>query len=288
MTKSSLALSNLRGFAIVMVVAFHSCIAYLNSQPDAALPFDIAPYGWRANPIVDSARWLGFDLFCAFQYIYLMQLLFFLSGLFVWPSLSRKGGGKFLYDRFLRLGVPFALDCAAVLAERADVVPVAAAGVQRRGRRALLAGSARGRSFGRTVGQSRQPSRPILHRAGERLGAGLFAARHGVRALAMDAIRPVRVSTEPCAAIRHLLLRRSRRRNIRVRSRPALGRWNAGAAMGALARRHRRRIPAVGRTHDADRPRNAGAGPAPRRQPRPRAVPGERVSRAGGGLLALY
>jgi glucan biosynthesis protein C len=109
MTKSSLALSNLRGFAIVMVVAFHSCIAYLSSQPDAALPFDVAPYGWRANPIVDSARWLGFDLFCAFQYIYLMQLLFFLSGLFVWPSLSRKGGGKFLYDRFLRLGVPFAI-----------------------------------------------------------------------------------------------------------------------------------------------------------------------------------
>src|SRR5215470_9106726 len=109
MTKSSLALSNLRGFAIVMVVAFHSCIAYLISQPDAALAFDVPPYGWRATPIVDSARWLGFDLFCAFQYSYLMQLMFFLSGLFVWPSLSRKGGGKFLYDRVLRLGVPFAI-----------------------------------------------------------------------------------------------------------------------------------------------------------------------------------
>ena len=109
MTKSSVALSNLRGFAIVMVVAFHSCIAYLISQPDAALAFDVPPYGWRANPIVDSARWLGFDLFCAFQYSYLMQLMFFLSGLFVWPSLSRKGGGKFLYDRVLRLGVPFAI-----------------------------------------------------------------------------------------------------------------------------------------------------------------------------------
>ena len=43
MTKSSVALSNLRGFAIVMVVAFHSCIAYLISQPDAALPFDVPP-----------------------------------------------------------------------------------------------------------------------------------------------------------------------------------------------------------------------------------------------------
>src|SRR5690348_15819678 len=109
MTKSSLALSNLRGFAILMVVAFHSCIAYLNSQPDAALPFDIPPYGWRANPIVDGARWLGFDLFCAFQYSYLMQLMVFLSGPFVRPALSRKGARKFLYDRFLRLGVPFAI-----------------------------------------------------------------------------------------------------------------------------------------------------------------------------------
>ena len=108
MSKSSLALSNLRGFAIVMVVAFHSFIAYLGSQPASQLPFDLPPYGWRANPIVDSARWFGFDLFCAFQYLYLMQLMFFLSGLFVWPSLSRKGGKKFLYDRLLRLGVPFA------------------------------------------------------------------------------------------------------------------------------------------------------------------------------------
>ena len=109
MSKSSLALNNLRGFAIVMVVAFHSFIAYLGSQPASQLPFDLPPYAWRANPIVDSARWFGFDLFCAFQYVYLMHLMFFLSGLFVWPSLSRKGGRRFLYDRFVRLGIPFAV-----------------------------------------------------------------------------------------------------------------------------------------------------------------------------------
>src|SRR5258708_39649832 len=106
MSRSSVALSNLRGFAIVMVVAFHAFIAYLGSQPASPLPFDAPPYGWRANPIVDSARWFGFDLFCALQYVYLMQLLFFLSGLFVWPSLSRKGSGRFLYDRLVRLGTP--------------------------------------------------------------------------------------------------------------------------------------------------------------------------------------
>ncbi len=109
MSKSSLALSNLRGFAILMEVAFHSFIAYLGSQPAAAPAFDSPPYGWRANPIIDSERWFGFDLFCAFQYVHLMQLMFFLSGLFVWSSLLRKGGRRFLYERLLRLGVPFVI-----------------------------------------------------------------------------------------------------------------------------------------------------------------------------------
>jgi glucans biosynthesis protein C len=109
MSKSSLALGNLRGFTILMVVAFHSFTAYLGSQPAAQPLFDSPPYSWRANPILDSERWFGLDLFCAFEYVHLMQLMFFLSGLFVWPSLVRKGGKKFLYDRVLRLGVPFVI-----------------------------------------------------------------------------------------------------------------------------------------------------------------------------------
>jgi hypothetical protein len=38
-----------------------------------------------------------------------MQFMFLLSGLFVRPSLQRKGGATFLYDRVLRLGLPFLL-----------------------------------------------------------------------------------------------------------------------------------------------------------------------------------
>lgn len=109
MSRTSLALHNLRGFAIVMVVAFHSSIAYLASQPAAPVPFDAAPYRWLANPIVDDHRWFGLDLFCAVQYMYLMHLMFFLSGLFVYPSLARKGPARFVLDRFMRLGVPFLL-----------------------------------------------------------------------------------------------------------------------------------------------------------------------------------
>jgi peptidoglycan/LPS O-acetylase OafA/YrhL len=107
MSRTSLALNNLRAFAITMVVAFHSVTAYMASQPASAPPFNSPPYIWSADPIIDSSRWFGFDLFGAFQFLYLMQLLFFLSGLFVWPGLRRKGAKLFLADRFLRLGIPF-------------------------------------------------------------------------------------------------------------------------------------------------------------------------------------
>ncbi|MGD0024375.1 MAG: acyltransferase, partial [Xanthobacteraceae bacterium] len=46
--------------------------------------------------------------FCASQNIYLMSLMFFLSGLFVWPSLVRKKDWAFLCNRVLRLGLPCA------------------------------------------------------------------------------------------------------------------------------------------------------------------------------------
>ena len=55
MPKSILALSNLRAFVILLVVAFHSVLAYLGSQPALPPPFDSPPYWWRAIPIIDSA-----------------------------------------------------------------------------------------------------------------------------------------------------------------------------------------------------------------------------------------
>ena len=107
LSKTSLALANLRSFVILLVIGFHSVLAYLGSQPEAPLPFDSPPYDWRAFPILDQERWFGFDLFCAYLYVFLMPFMFFLSGLFVWPSLVRKGAARFLIDRCVRLGVPF-------------------------------------------------------------------------------------------------------------------------------------------------------------------------------------
>src|SRR6266849_5279998 len=99
MSKSSLALSNLRGFVILLVVAFHSVLAYLGSQPASPASFDSPPYHWKAFPILDGERWFGFDLYCAFQYVFLMPFMFLLSGLFVWPSLVRRGAREFLFNR---------------------------------------------------------------------------------------------------------------------------------------------------------------------------------------------
>jgi hypothetical protein len=93
---TSQALKNLRAFAIVMVLSFHSVLAYLASQPAAPEPFDSPPYHWLATPILDNQRWLGFDIYAAFQYVALMPVMFFMSGIFVWPSLVRRGSWNFV------------------------------------------------------------------------------------------------------------------------------------------------------------------------------------------------
>jgi glucans biosynthesis protein C len=97
------------------VLSFHSVLAYLQFLPAAPYPFDSPPYQWRAIPIVDSHRWLGFDLYCAWQDVFLMSLFFFLSGLFVWPSLGRKGAARFLRGRILRLAIPFSVVVAVLM-----------------------------------------------------------------------------------------------------------------------------------------------------------------------------
>jgi surface polysaccharide O-acyltransferase-like enzyme len=107
MSRSSLALDNLRAIVILVVLAFHSVLAYVQWIPVRSGAFDRPPYGWRSFPIVDSHRWFGFDLFCAWQDVYLMSLMFLLSGLFVWPSLMRKRSWGFVRDRLRRLGIPY-------------------------------------------------------------------------------------------------------------------------------------------------------------------------------------
>jgi hypothetical protein len=88
------------------VVAHHSVLAYALISPNVAGRSPEHP--WLAGiPIVDSHRLFAFDLFALFNDTFFMSLMFLLSGLFVGPSLARKGGGQYLRDRALRLGAPF-------------------------------------------------------------------------------------------------------------------------------------------------------------------------------------
>ncbi len=106
-SSTSQALANLRGVVILIVLAFHSVLAYLKWIPANGSGFDRPPFDWRSFPIIDAHRFFGFDLFCAWQDVDLMSLMFLLSGLFVWPSLSRKGDWRYLQGRIVRLGLPY-------------------------------------------------------------------------------------------------------------------------------------------------------------------------------------
>jgi surface polysaccharide O-acyltransferase-like enzyme len=114
-SRSSIALVNLRGIVILIVLGFHSALAYVSWAATPKVGFDRPPYNWRAFPIVDSHRFLGFDLFCAWHDVYPLSPMFVLSGLFVWPSLTRKTDLTFVRDRVLRLGVPYVVGIVTVI-----------------------------------------------------------------------------------------------------------------------------------------------------------------------------
>jgi peptidoglycan/LPS O-acetylase OafA/YrhL len=109
------AIGYLRAFIVVLVIAHHTALAYHPFAPPPPSSLITQPRWWMAFPVVDSQRWSGFTLFVGFNDVFFMSLMFFLSGLFVWQGLQRKGAAKFLRDRLLRLGLPFVL-AAAILA----------------------------------------------------------------------------------------------------------------------------------------------------------------------------
>lgn len=98
-----IAIDYLRGGVTILVVAHHSALAY-----NTFSSYDPTHYSWSTAPIVDPSRWALLDYFVAWNDIYFMALLFFVSGLFVPASLGRKGAGRFFLDRLQRLGIPFA------------------------------------------------------------------------------------------------------------------------------------------------------------------------------------
>jgi len=110
----NVSIGYLRAFITLMVLAHHSSLAYVTFGPPAPTSLTGAIRWWEASPIVDAHHWAGFDFLVAFNDMFFMSLMFFLSGLFVWQSLARKGARHFLADRTLRLGLPFVVAAALV------------------------------------------------------------------------------------------------------------------------------------------------------------------------------
>jgi hypothetical protein len=100
------ALGYLKAFIIALVVAHHASLAYHPSAPPIPKSLLSPARWWQAYPVVDThAAWAG--VFATFNDIFFMALMFFVSGLFVWRSLTRKGTGGYVRDRLLRIGLPF-------------------------------------------------------------------------------------------------------------------------------------------------------------------------------------
>ncbi len=104
---ASAAMGTLRGLVTLLVLVHHSVLAYHPFAPAPAASLLASPQWWPVFPIVDSSRWTGFALLVGFNDTFFMSLMFFLSGLFLWPSLQRKGTGRYLRERARRLGIPF-------------------------------------------------------------------------------------------------------------------------------------------------------------------------------------
>jgi surface polysaccharide O-acyltransferase-like enzyme len=91
------ALDRTRTFLTLVVVVHHAVI----------------PYTYFGH--TDPKSWIGFDAVVTATDSFFMAMFFFLSGLFVWPGLGHKAPAKFLRDRLLRLGLPFAIAALTVI-----------------------------------------------------------------------------------------------------------------------------------------------------------------------------
>ena len=214
----------------------------------------------------DQQSFLGFDCVVLFNDSFFMAAMFFLSGLFVWPSLQRKGISWFLRDRWWRLGLPFIV-CAVLLMpfaywaielELHDPNTTFAAfwwrtvtvGPWNSGPAwfvwvllaldviaALVyyALSRLGRGDRQTIAGEFWAARAVLLGAADRIHRRLRAGRALFRRIALVRARTDRDPGEPHPALSALLLRRLRHRRRQLRPRPAGRRRRDGAALAGLA-----------------------------------------------------
>jgi hypothetical protein len=91
------SLDRTRTFLTLVVLLHHSVIPYTH-------------FGHT-----DPKSWIGFDMIVLATDSFFMAMFFFLSGLFVWPGLTRKGPATYLRDRLVRLGLPFVIAAFTII-----------------------------------------------------------------------------------------------------------------------------------------------------------------------------
>jgi len=102
--KRDIAIDYLRSSVIVVVVAHHAALAY-----NTFSHYNPSDYAKSTAPVVDTVRFAPLNWLVIWDDIFFMSLMFLISGLFVAPSIARKGVGQFLTDRTKRLGIPFVI-----------------------------------------------------------------------------------------------------------------------------------------------------------------------------------
>jgi hypothetical protein len=97
-------IDNIRWVMIALVVILHLACTYGKQ----------GRWYYQEEGVIDDFSLSLFSMFASFTQAYFMGFLFFIAGFFTPGSCDKKGSGRFIWERFLRLGIP-ALVYMAVL-----------------------------------------------------------------------------------------------------------------------------------------------------------------------------
>jgi peptidoglycan/LPS O-acetylase OafA/YrhL len=89
-------IDNLRWVMIVLVVSMHAAVTYSH----------LGGWYFKEDPKPGQLQTLFFAYYQMGLQAFFMGFLFLIAGYFVPKAFDRKGSGKFLSDRFVRLGIP--------------------------------------------------------------------------------------------------------------------------------------------------------------------------------------
>jgi hypothetical protein len=87
-------IDNLRAFVVFLVVVLHGALSYM----------EFAPEWWY---VLNPQRSLFFTAVVILVDIPIMQIMFFAAGYFAFGSLAKRGAGKFLQEKLVRIGLPW-------------------------------------------------------------------------------------------------------------------------------------------------------------------------------------